>query len=46
MWQDTRDFYEVLPDIFQLVPAVLLGEAAVAGAPNLSDRSQIHLARV
>jgi len=28
--QDTRDFYEALPDIFELVPAVLLGEAAIA----------------
>ena len=28
--QDTRDFYEGIPDVFDMVPAVLLGEEAMA----------------
>ena len=28
--QDTRDFYESIPDLFEMVPSVLLGEDAMA----------------
>ena len=32
--QDTRDFYESIPDLFEMVPSVLLGEVK-AGTPLL-----------
>jgi hypothetical protein len=36
---DTRDFYMCLPNLFELVPAILLGEAAMEHAKKMAEES-------
>jgi hypothetical protein len=36
---DTRDFYMSLPNLFELVPAILLGEAAMEHAKKMAEES-------